>query len=195
MRRRDFILAFAGSAAACPLAARAQQPGAPRVVGLLTGLSESDPVGQSLIAAFREELAKAGWSEQKNLRLEVRFGAADVDRIERLAKELVGLRPDAIFAHTTPPTFALARQTQTIPIVFMTITDPTRGGLVATVARPTTLKSSARSRDISTAFSRVPKRPTCRYNCRPGSNWRSMSKPPRRSDLKCRPRSWRVPIV
>jgi putative tryptophan/tyrosine transport system substrate-binding protein len=133
MRRRDFILAFAGSAAAWPLAARAQQPGAPRLVGLLTGLSESDPVGQSLIAAFREELAKAGWSEQKNLKLEVRFGAADGDRIKRFAKELVDLAPDAIFAHTTPATFALAHE---IPIVFMTITDPIRGGLVATVARP-----------------------------------------------------------
>jgi putative ABC transport system substrate-binding protein len=107
-----------------------------RLVGLLTGLSESDPVGQSLIAAFRAELAKAGWSEQKNLKLEVRFGAADGDRIKRFAKELVDLRPEVLFAHTTPPTFALARETQTIPIVFMTITDPIRGGLVATVARP-----------------------------------------------------------
>jgi putative tryptophan/tyrosine transport system substrate-binding protein len=136
MRRRDFIAIVGNAAIVWPLAVRAQQSGATRVVGLLTGLAESDPVGKSLIAAFRETLAKAGWAEGRNLRIEIRFGAADADRINVLAKELVDLRPDAIFAHTTPTVFALARETQTIPIVFMTITDPIRGGLVATVARP-----------------------------------------------------------
>ncbi|MGC1236637.1 MAG: ABC transporter substrate-binding protein [Xanthobacteraceae bacterium] len=135
MQRRRFIQGIAAFVA-WPLAARAQQSGATRLVGLLTGLSESDPVGKSLIATFRETLAQAGWTEGRNLRIEIRFGAADADRIKALAKELVDLRPDAIFAHTTPAVFALARETQTIPIVFMTITDPIRGGLVATVARP-----------------------------------------------------------
>jgi putative tryptophan/tyrosine transport system substrate-binding protein len=107
-----------------------------RVVGLLTGLAESDPVWKSLIAAFRDTLATAGWAEDRNLRIEIRFGSADADRIKVLAKELVNLQPDVIFAHTTPAVLALARETQTIPIVFMTITDPIRGGLVATVARP-----------------------------------------------------------
>jgi putative tryptophan/tyrosine transport system substrate-binding protein len=135
--RRSLITLLAGAAAACwPLAAPAQQSGAMRLVGLLTGLSENDPVGQSLIAAFREALANSGWTEGKNLKIEARFGAADADRIKAFAKELVELRPDAIFAHTTPATLAAARDTQTIPIVFITITDPIGGGLVATVAHP-----------------------------------------------------------
>jgi putative tryptophan/tyrosine transport system substrate-binding protein len=134
MRRRDFITAIVGSAA-WPLAARAQQTGQVRLVGLLTGLSDSDPVGKSLIAAFHETLAKLGWTE-KNLKIEVRFGAADKDRINSFAKELADLRPDAIFAHTTPATLALARETATIPIVFITIADPISGGMVANVAHP-----------------------------------------------------------
>jgi putative tryptophan/tyrosine transport system substrate-binding protein len=136
MKRRAFIKIIVGSAAAWPFAARAEQPGAARLVGLLTGLSESDPVGKSLIEAFREALANSGWTEGKNLKIEVRFGAADADQIKTFAKELVDLRPDAIFAHTTPALRALARETQTIPIVFITITDPIGGGLVATVAHP-----------------------------------------------------------
>jgi len=116
MKRRAFITLLGGAAAAWPLAARAQQP---RRVGVLMGFAESDPAAQSWLAAFRNVLTQLGWSEGNNLRIEVRWGAADPDRIRTLAKELVDLRPDAIFNQPTPVTDALARVTQTIPIVFV----------------------------------------------------------------------------
>src|SRR6516165_12551145 len=115
MRRREFITLLVG-AAAWPLAARAQQLDRMRRIGVLMGFAESDPTAQSWLAAFRNALAQLGWSEGNNLRIEVRWGAADPDRIRTLAKELVDLRPDAIFNQTTPVTDALARVTQTIPI-------------------------------------------------------------------------------
>jgi putative ABC transport system substrate-binding protein len=100
------------------------------------GFAESDPAAQSWVAAFRDELAKLGWSEGNNLRIELRWGAADPDRIRTLAKELVALRPDAIFDQTTPVTGALARETQTIPIVFVYVADPIGSGFAPSLARP-----------------------------------------------------------
>jgi len=133
MKRRAFITLLGGAAAAWPLAARAQQP---RRVGVLMGFAESDPAAQSWLAAFRNALTQLGWSEGNNLRIEVRWGAADPDRIRTLAKELVDLRPDAIFNQTTPVTDALARVTQTIPIVFVYVADPIGSGFAASLARP-----------------------------------------------------------
>ena len=78
-----------------------------RRIGVLMGFAESDPTAQSWIAAFRDALAKLGWTEGSNLRIELRWGAADPDRIRSFAKELVDLRPDAIFDQTTPVTGAL----------------------------------------------------------------------------------------
>jgi len=107
-----------------------------RRIGVLMGFTESDPTAQSWLAAFRNALAQLGWSEGNNLRIEVRWGAADPDRIRTLAKELVDLRPDAIFNQTTPVTDALARVTQTIPIVFVYVADPIGSGFAASLARP-----------------------------------------------------------
>ena len=90
-----------------------------RRIGVLMGFAETDPTARSWVKAFRDALARLGWAEGSNLRLELRWAAADPDRIRTLTKELVELRPDAIFDQTTPVTGALARETQTIPIVAM----------------------------------------------------------------------------
>jgi ABC-type uncharacterized transport system substrate-binding protein len=84
---------------------------------VLMDYAETDPVLQSLVAAFRDELAKLGWKEGSNLRMEVRWSAGSADRVRTFAKELVDLRPDAILGRGTPETVALARETRTIPIV------------------------------------------------------------------------------
>jgi putative ABC transport system substrate-binding protein len=136
MRRREFISLLGGAAVACPLASRAEQADRVRRIGILMGFAEDDPTAQSWIAAFRHALTQLGWSEGNNLRMEVRWGAADPHRISTLAKELVDLRPDAIFDQTTPVTDALARATQTIPIVFVYVGDPIGSGFVASLARP-----------------------------------------------------------
>jgi putative ABC transport system substrate-binding protein len=119
MRRREFITAIAGSAAAWPLATSAQH--AMPVIGVLMGWSESYPFARSWLAAFRDALAKLGWTEGNNVRIELRWSAADPDRMKTFAKELVDRRPDAIFSQTTPAISALARETQTIPIVFVLV--------------------------------------------------------------------------
>jgi putative ABC transport system substrate-binding protein len=136
MRRREFITLLGGISTMWPLAARAQQPDRTRRIGVLMGFAESDPTAQSWAAAFRDALAKLGWSEGNNLRIELRWGAADPDRIRMAAKELVDLRPDAIFDQTTPVTGALARETQTIPIVFVYVADPIGSGFAPSLARP-----------------------------------------------------------
>ena len=135
MRRRKFITLL-GGAAAWPLAAGAQQGERMRRIGLLMGFAESDPAAQSEVAAFRGALTKLGWTEGSNLRIELRWTALDPDRTKAFAKELVDLRPDAILSQTTPATDALARETKTIPIVFVTVGDPIGSGFAASLARP-----------------------------------------------------------
>ncbi len=136
MRWRNFIALLSGAAATWPLAARAQQGERIRRVGELMGYAESDPAVQSYLAAFRGALAKLGWTDGSNLRIELRWGAADPDRIKSFAKELVDLRPDAILGTTTPVISALARETHTIPIVFANVVDPIGSGFVASLAHP-----------------------------------------------------------
>jgi putative ABC transport system substrate-binding protein len=136
MRRRDFIKVIAGSAAAWPLAAHAQQGERMRLIGVLMGWPESDPSAPSWLAAFRDEVAKLGWREGNNIRIELRWGAPDPDRMKTFAKELVDLRPDAIFSQTTPAISALARETRTVPIVFALVSDPVGSGFAASLAHP-----------------------------------------------------------
>src|SRR6516225_2368368 len=124
MRRREFITLIGGAAATWPVAARAQQPDRMRLVGVLMPYAESDSAVQSWLAAFRAALAKLGWSEGSNLRIELRWSAADPDKITTFAKELVDLRPDAIFGVSTPAIGALPHGTRTIPIVFASVSDP-----------------------------------------------------------------------
>jgi len=135
MRRREFI-ALLSIATAWPFAGRAQQPDRTRLIGVLMGYSESDPAVRSYVTAFHDALAKLGWTEGSNLRIELRWGAGDANRIRTFAKELVELRPDAIFGTSTPVIGALARETQTIPIVFTIVSDPIGGGFAASLAHP-----------------------------------------------------------
>src|SRR6266702_4157227 len=102
MRRREFITLLGGAATAWPLAARAQQPDRMRLVGVLMAFAESDSTAQSWLAAFRAALAQLGWTEGSNLRIELRWSAVDPDKIRTFAKELIDLRPDAIFGQSTP---------------------------------------------------------------------------------------------
>jgi len=135
MRRRAFITLLS-AAAAWPLAAHAQQSDRMRLVGVLIGPAERDPAAQAWLLAFRNGLAKLGWTEGSNLEIELRWGAGDADRIGSFAKELVELRPDAIFGTTTPVIGALARETRTIPIVFAVLADPIGGGFATNLAHP-----------------------------------------------------------
>jgi putative ABC transport system substrate-binding protein len=135
MKRRAFI-ALIGGAAASPPTARAQQTGRVQVVGVLMGFAESDPVAQSMVAAFRTALPKLGWAEGGNLRIELRWAGPDTERANALAKELAGLRPDAILGQTTPVVRALAREMPARPIVFVTVSDPIGSGFAASLARP-----------------------------------------------------------
>jgi putative tryptophan/tyrosine transport system substrate-binding protein len=136
MRRREFIILVGGAAAGWPLATHAQQPDRTRLVGVLMGYAENDPDAQSEVATFRDTLAKLGWTEGGNLRIEVRWGGGDADKVKTFAKELANLRPDVILSQTTAVTDALARETRTIPIVFVTIGDALASGFTTSLARP-----------------------------------------------------------
>jgi putative tryptophan/tyrosine transport system substrate-binding protein len=117
-----------------PLAARAQQAERLRRIGVLMGLSEGDPEGGALISSFTERLSDLGWTESRNLRMDVRWAVADANRMRAIAKELVDLQPEVIVAHTTSVTAALQRETRTIPIVFSNVADPS--GFVEGLPRP-----------------------------------------------------------
>src|SRR6516164_10273325 len=137
MQRRDFITFLGGAAVAWPLAARAQQGERVRRVGMLNGpLAESDPTAQTQIAAFRDGLAKLGWVEGRNLRLDFRFGGGDGDRIRAYAAELVRLAPDAIVISTAAATRAVQEHTHTTPIIIAGAGDVAANGLVRNVAHP-----------------------------------------------------------
>jgi len=135
MGRREFV-ALLGGAAAWPLAARAQQSERMRRVGVLMNLSEDDLEAQRLVTAFREGLAQLGWTSSRNLRADYRWAGGDVGRIRTFAKELVELSPDVIVGYGTPVVVALRQQTRSIPIVFLSVTDPVGQGLVASLAQP-----------------------------------------------------------
>jgi putative ABC transport system substrate-binding protein len=118
MRRREFFVILGGAAAAWPLPARAQQPDRMRRIGVLMAYAENDPEGQTWVAAFHGGLEKLGWTEGRNVQIDIRWGAANVESMQRFAKELVALQPDLILAQNTPTTKALLQQTRTIPIIF-----------------------------------------------------------------------------
>src|SRR5262249_34056794 len=136
MKRRDFITLLSGAAAAWPLTAQAQQPDRMRRIGMLVGFAENDPMVQPRITVFQQGLLELGWREGRNVRFDTRFAAADSDRMQSYAHELVGMAPDVILAMTTPITAALLRRTRTIPIVFVIVSDPLGSGFVQSLARP-----------------------------------------------------------
>ena len=136
MKRRE-VITLLGSAVAWPRAARAQQPSGMRRIGVLMGYAESDPEAQAWVAAFREGLHKLGWVEGRNIRIDTRWAIArEAEARQRFAKDLIALQPDLILSNNTPITAALLQQTRTIPIVFVSVSDPIGSGFVASFPRP-----------------------------------------------------------
>jgi len=135
LKRRDFITLL-GGATAWPIAGRAQQSAGIRRVGVLLNLSENDVEAQRLIKAFRDGLAQLGWADGRNLRIDYRWAGGAVDRIRTFAKELVEVSPDIMVGYATPSVAALQQETRSIPIVFLSVTDPVGQGLVASLAHP-----------------------------------------------------------
>ena len=136
MQRREFITLLGGTAAAWPLMARAQQAGPMRRIGILMGGTKGDSKDELGLAAFTDALKVLGWTDGHNIRIDIRWGAGNVERIKGLAKELVGLQPDLLVGHTTQPVAALQHETGTIPIVFLIVSDPVGSGFVASLPRP-----------------------------------------------------------
>jgi putative ABC transport system substrate-binding protein len=136
MKRREFI-ALLGGAAACPLAARAQQP-AERVrrIGVLTPFAADDPEAKARIEAFVHALRQFGWSEGRNLQIDIRWGTGDAERMRHYAAELVALTPDAILAAGGATVGPLLQATRSVPIVFTLTPDPVGAGFVDSLARP-----------------------------------------------------------
>jgi putative tryptophan/tyrosine transport system substrate-binding protein len=129
MKRREFIAGL--GAAAWPAAARGQQGDRIRRIGVLMPTDENDPALKTYVSAFTQALADLGWTDGRNVRMDFRWAGGDINRIRAFAQELVGLQPDIIVASSTPVTAALQQETRTIPIVFVTVSDPVVSGFVA----------------------------------------------------------------
>jgi putative ABC transport system substrate-binding protein len=137
MKRREFIRLLGSAAAAWPLAARAQQSGGMRRIGvLIASYAETDREGQARVAVFLDTFRRLGWSDGRNVRIDYRWGAGDADRSTAFAAELVRSAPDVIVAVSNPTLAELQRLTRTIPIVFAQVSDPVGSGFVAGIARP-----------------------------------------------------------
>jgi putative tryptophan/tyrosine transport system substrate-binding protein len=136
MRRREFITLLGGAAAAWPRAARAQQSGRVRRIGVLMNFAADDPEGQGRFAGFLQGLQEWGWAVGRNVRIETRWAAGDTDLNHKYAAELVAIAPDVILAPSTSTVRAVLQATRSVPIVFASATDPVGGGLVASLARP-----------------------------------------------------------
>ena len=137
MKRREFITLLGGAAASWPLAAHSQQDTRVRRIGVLMPLDENDPERKTFVSAFTQALADLGWTDGRNVRIDLRWGGGgDSNRIRALAQELVGLEPDIIVPNGTPATVAVQQETRTIPIVFSTLADPVVSGIVPRINRP-----------------------------------------------------------
>jgi len=136
MRRRDFLKGITGSATAWQLAARAQQQDRMRLIGVLMNAVADDPQGQARIGAFQQTLQQLGWSEGRNVRIDIRWGGNVVERDRRYAAELIALAPDVILAVGTLSVTALQRDSHATPIVFNSVSDPVGAGFVNNLAHP-----------------------------------------------------------
>jgi putative ABC transport system substrate-binding protein len=136
MKRREFIALLGGAAVAWPLAARGQQREPMRRIGILLTVHESDPATQAWLAGFQRRLRELGWTDDRNVRFERRWAGGDPERMRANIAEVVGLAPDVILAQNTPMVAALRKQTDSIPIIFVQVSDPVGDGFVETLARP-----------------------------------------------------------
>jgi putative ABC transport system substrate-binding protein len=135
MRRREFIT-LVGGAAAWPLAARGQQGERVRRIGVLAGVGASDLDAQARLAAFLQALQQLGWTNGRNVRLDVRWAAGNADDARKYAAELVALGPDVILAHGGSVVGPLLQATRTVPVVFTVVADPVAAGFVDSLAHP-----------------------------------------------------------
>jgi putative ABC transport system substrate-binding protein len=135
MRRREFITLLGGALADQAIPANAQLAARMRTVGVLMGLAD-DAEAKARVEAFKQGLEGAGWSVGHNLRIEYRYAEGDPARMEAFVKELVELKPDCIVGHSTPVVTALMHATRTIPIVFVSVSDPIGSGFIASMAHP-----------------------------------------------------------
>jgi len=136
MLRREFIAIIGSVGVTLSRVVGAQNLVATRRIGVLMSVTENDPEGQAQVAGFRQRLAELGWTDGRNVRMDVRWGGSSVNQIRQFAKELVALQPDLIVAQGTPVTAALQRETRKVPIVFVVVTDPVGEGFVTTLAHP-----------------------------------------------------------
>jgi len=136
MRRREFITLLGGAAAAWPIAAGAQQAERMRRIGVLMSSAADDPAGQSRLLAFAQALAQLGWTDSRNVRIDIRWGSGDAERIRKYAAELIALAPDVILAGTSATTGPLLQVTRAVPIVFVQVAEPVGAGFVETLPRP-----------------------------------------------------------
>jgi putative ABC transport system substrate-binding protein len=135
MKRRGFITLL-GTAAAWPLAVRAQQGQRTRRIGVLLPAAADDAVYQTRMAAFLGGLQQLGWTDGRNVRIDTRWAAGDADLIRKYAGELVALGPDVVMAFTSGTVPPLQQVTRAIPIVFAIVADPVGAGYVESLARP-----------------------------------------------------------
>jgi putative tryptophan/tyrosine transport system substrate-binding protein len=133
--RRSLISLLGGAAATSPFGANAQERSGVRRIGMLVLGRAYDPIPKLWVAAFKEELLKYDWFVDRNLRIDFRL-AMSPESIEAYAKELVGLGPELIVAHSSPGLGAVQQQTKTIPIVFVAVGDPVANGFVSSIAHP-----------------------------------------------------------
>lgn len=135
MRRREFIT-LVGSAAAWPIAARAQQADRMRRIIVVMPLAADDPISKSDEAAFLQRLQELGWIDGHNVRIERRWGAANASDLRKYVAALLALTPDVILAVGSPSVGLLLEATHAVPIVFVRVTDPVGAGFVTNLARP-----------------------------------------------------------
>jgi putative tryptophan/tyrosine transport system substrate-binding protein len=155
VKRREFITLFGGAAAGWPLAARAQQPERVRRIGVLMNAVEGDQRGLENITAFAHGLAELGWTVGRNVRIEYRWGAGDLDRFRRYAAELIALSPDVVLATAGSIVGAFQQASRTVPIVFVTTIDPVGGGWVDSLSRPGTNATGFASYEFSMSGKRL----------------------------------------
>jgi putative tryptophan/tyrosine transport system substrate-binding protein len=136
VKRREFITLLGGAAVACPIAARAQQGERMRRVGVLMNMTADDVAHRANIAAFRGVMAQSGWTDGRNVKIDVRWSGGDVVRLRKDAEELLDLGPDVIVAGVGPTTPVLQQLTRTVPIVCTSVVDPVGAGFVDSLARP-----------------------------------------------------------
>jgi ABC transporter substrate binding protein len=136
MRRREFLTLLGGTAASWPLAARGQQPERVRRIGVLMSSAADDPETPARVTVIAQGLQELGWTVGRNVRIDYRWGAGDIELFRKYAAELVALKPDVILATAGSIVGALQQESRTVPIVFVTTVDPVGGGWVESLARP-----------------------------------------------------------